>query len=55
MLVCADITTRTNNGSFYTVNLISENTGCIYLFISSYLSQRLQIKITLIMSVEDIM
>ena len=56
MLVCTeDIGTRTINGSFNTVNLISEKTGCIYLFNSSYLSQELHIKITIVMSVEDVM
>ena len=47
--------TRTINGSFYTVNLISEKIGCIYLFNSSYVSQGLQIKITLVMLVEYVM
>ena len=46
---------RTINGSFYTVNLISEKTGCIYSFNSSYLSQGLHIAINLVMSVEDVM
>ena len=56
LLVCTqDIGTRTINGSFYTVNLISEKTGCIYLFNSSYLSQGLPIKISLVISVGDVM
>ena len=50
-----DFRTRTINGTFYTVNLLSEKTGCIYLFNSSYLSQGLQIKITLVMLVEYVM
>ena len=56
LLVCPqDIRTKTINGSYYTVNLKSEKTGCIYLFNSSYLSQGLHNKITLVMSVEDVM
>ena len=48
LLVCTqDIWTRTINGSFNKVNLILEKTGCIYLLNSSYLSQGLQIKLTL--------
>ena len=47
-----DFRTRTINGTFHTVNL---KTGFIYLFNSSYLSQGLQIKITLVMLVEYVM
>ena len=50
-----DFGTRIINKTFYTVNSISEKIGFIYLFNSSYLSQGLQIKISLVMFEEYVM